>query len=74
MNYGKAFREIREDMQMNRPELARSIGLTTTALWKIEHGRTVPKPKTIESLCRLVHIPLAYFYNKAMTIEDYMPV
>lgn len=72
MNYAKAFRELREEVQMTRPDLARSIGATPTALWKIEHGRTVPKPKTIIALCRLLHVPLAYFYQHAMTIEDYI--
>ena len=72
MNYAKAFRELREEAQMTRPAMARSIGATPTALWKIEHGRTVPKPKTIEALCRLLHIPPAYFYQLAMTIEDYI--
>lgn len=52
--------------------MARSIGATPTALWKIEHGRTVPKQKTIIAFCKLVHIPLAYFYQRAMTIEDYI--
>lgn len=72
MNYAKAFKEIRDEVQMTRPALARSIGLTPTALWKIEHNRTLPKQKTIVALCRLVHVPLAYFYQHAMTIEDYI--
>ena len=72
MNYAKAFRELREETQMTRPGLAKSIGVTPTALWKIEHGVTVPKEKTIIALCRLLHVPLAYFYQHAMTIEDYI--
>ena len=72
MNYAKAFREIREETQMTRPALAKSIGITNTALWKIERGLTAPKEKTIIALCRLVRVPLAYFYQHAMTVEDYI--
>lgn len=71
MNYAKAFKEIREEAGLTRPELAKELGVTPTALWKIENSRTTPKEKTIMALCNLVHIPPAYFYNLAAVSTDY---
>lgn len=71
MNYGKAFKEIREEKGLSRTEVAKRIGCTPSALSKIENGRTVPKEITIRKFCAFIYVPVAYFYNRAFTIEDY---
>lgn len=71
MNFGKAFRELREEKGLSRAEVAKQIGCTPSALSKIENGRTVPKEITIRKFCAFIHVPVAFFYNRAFTIEDY---
>lgn len=71
MNYGKAFKELREEKGLSRAEVAKRIGCTPSALSKIENGRTVPKEITIRKFCAFIHVPVAYFYNRAFSIEDY---
>ena len=72
MNYGKAFREIREEQGLSRTEVAKQIGCTPSALSKIENGKTVPKEKTIAKFCVAYGIPIAYFYTRAFTREDFI--
>lgn len=60
MDTGKVMSEIRE-----------ALGIKPQSVWKIEKNKSFPKPKTIEKFCEVAKIPLAYFYAKAMTREDY---
>lgn len=71
MNLGKAFKKIREERGLSRAQVAGAIGVTSSALWKIEAGKTSPKEMTIRKFCAHTHVPIAYFYNWAMTIEDF---
>ena len=71
MDYGKVFKKQREKMGISQREMAKKLGLTPSALWKIEAGRNTPKQKTIDELCRVAKIPIAYFYQQATTIKDY---
>lgn len=72
MDYGRAFKEIREELGWNRPQVAEKLGITRGALWKIENSKTEPKRKTIHKFCAEAHIPIAYFYTKTMDLEDYI--
>lgn len=72
MNYGKAFKELREEEGLSRAEVAKQISCTPSALSKIESGRTVPKQTTIHKFCATLHVPIAYFYAKTMDLEDYI--
>jgi transcriptional regulator with XRE-family HTH domain len=71
MDYGKVFKKQREKMGISQREMAKKLGLTPSALWKIESGRNVPKEGTIVKLCSVAFIPLAYFYKEATTLRDY---
>lgn len=71
MNIGKAFKEIREEAELSRPALAKKLGVTPGALWKIEAGKSVPKQKTVAKLCYLRRIPLARFYTLAFEKNDF---
>ena len=72
MNYGKAFKSIREEVHISRTSMAKQIYCTPSALSKIENGRTVPKRTTIHKFCAVAHVPIAYFYAKTMDLEDYI--
>lgn len=71
MNYGKAFKEIRDEQGLSRTEVAKLLGCTPSALSKIERGKTHPKPQTIEAFCLFMRIPIARFYFEAFTREDF---
>ena len=71
MNYGKAFRDIREEQNLSRQELARKIGCTPSSLSKIERGKVIPKHSTIEALCAICRCPVARFYFDALEFSDF---
>ena len=52
--------------------MAARLGMTPTALWKIEAGKTFPKWKTMHKFMAEMHVPVAYFFSKAMDLEDYI--
>lgn len=72
MNIGKAFRTVRENQHISRPSMAKQLGLTPSALWKIEAGASHPKWDTVHKFIAVMHIPVAYFYSLAMDLEDYI--
>lgn len=72
MNFGKAFRTEREKQNVSQRDMAKRLGLTPSALWKIEANKTTPKWKTIGKFIAEMHIPVAYFYSLAMDLEDYI--
>lgn len=72
MNYGRAFKSIREECHISRKSMAEQIGCTPSALSKIENGKTVPKRQTIHKFCAITHSPIAYFFSKTMDLEDYI--
>lgn len=71
MNYGNVFKEIREASKTSRPQMARELGITASAMWKIEHGRAAPKKETISRFCRISGIPIAYFYIRCLEKQDF---
>ena len=73
MNFGKAFKEIREEKKLSRAEVAKQIGCTQSALSKIENSRVIPKPATIANFCVSYRVPVARFYIMSFTAEDFIP-
>lgn len=71
MDIGKAMKEVRERAGLSRSEVAKELNVRPQTIWKIEKGKSWPKPETIEKFCEVAKVPLAYFYAKAMTREDY---
>ena len=71
MDYGKVFKGIREATKTSRPQMARDLGITASALWKIEHGKASPKKETVSKFCRIAGIPLAYFYISSLELKDF---
>ena len=67
MNYGKAFKTIREEQGLSRAEVAKQIGCTPSALSRI----VIPKQSTIETFCTMMRVPIAAFYYRAFTTDDF---
>lgn len=72
MDYGKVFKEIRKAINTSRPQMAKDLGITASALWKIENGKASPKKDTVSKFCRLTGISLAYFYISSLEKEDFL--
>lgn len=72
MDIGKAMAKIRQEVEISRPDMARLLKITPSALWKIETGHSVPKCKTIERFCEQLHIPLARLYVESLQAEDFI--
>ena len=71
MNIGKPFRNAREKCGLSQRQFADVLGITSSALSKIESGKNFPKQKTIDALCRHMEIPVAYFYHEAFDEGDF---
>ena len=65
------FKEIREEMNLSRQDLAVKLGITKSALWKIENGVSIPKPTTIAALALVSRVPVARIQIGALQPEDY---
>ena len=72
MDIGKAMAKIRQECEIGRPEMAKLLKITPSALWKIENGRSLPKEKTIARFCDSLHIPLARLYIESLQPEDFI--
>lgn len=64
--------KIRQEVEISRPDMARLLKITPSALWKVENGKSVPKWKTIERFCEQLHIPLARLYIESLQPEDFI--
>jgi transcriptional regulator with XRE-family HTH domain len=71
MNFGKAFKELREEKGLSRKEVAKQIGCTQSSLSKIERNKVQPKPATIDAFCVICVTPVARFYNLAFEADDF---
>ena len=71
MDIGKAMMEIREQAGISMSEMAKELCIRRQSVWKIEKGKSWPKPSTGEKFCEVAKVPMAYLYMKAMTKEDY---
>lgn len=72
MEIGNAMARIRQEIGISRPDMAKKLKVTPSALWKIENGKTVPKGKTVDRFCELLHIPLARLYIESLQPEDFI--
>lgn len=72
MDIGKAMAKIRQECEIGRPEMAKLLKITASALWKIETGHSVPKGKTIDRFCDTLRIPLARLYIESLQPEDFI--
>ena len=64
--------KIRQECEIGRPEMAKLLKITPSALWKIENGRSLPKEKTIAHFCDVLRIPLARLYIESLQPEDFI--
>ena len=71
MNLGRVFKTERERRGITQRGMARMLGLTPAALWKIENGHNWPKADTVKKFCLVTSTPVAFFYIQAIDIEDY---
>lgn len=67
-------KEIREGQKLSSREMAARLGITPSALWKIENGKVVPKKGTIDKFCFETRTPVARLYHLAMESSDFAPL
>ena len=73
MDIGKAMMEIREQSGLSMSEMAKELCIRRQSVWKIEKGKSWPKPSTVEKFCEVVGIYRAELYLKSMGPEDLPP-
>lgn len=71
MNIGKVMKDLRESKKIPQKVLAANLGITRTALWKIENGKCYPKRDTILSFCHEMAITPAYLYIRSIDEDDF---
>jgi transcriptional regulator with XRE-family HTH domain len=55
---GVAIRALREALGISVTDLAASVGLDRTALWRIEKDGTQPRPDTLRKIADRLGVPL----------------
>lgn len=58
MNIGRAISELRREMNIKQGELAKKCNISHVELAKIEMGKIVPHPETIESIAKGLGVPI----------------
>lgn len=71
MNIGQVFLKARQKEKVSLKAMSSKLGLTPSALWKIEAGQSWPKPKTIDAFSRETGIPIARIYIESLEPSDY---
>lgn len=71
MNIGNVFKKFREGKGITQRSMAKALGITPTALYKIESGRNCPKQKTIEAFQMVSGYKTARLYVESFEPQDY---
>lgn len=71
MNIGQVFLKARQKEKVTLKAMSSKLGLTPSALWKIEVGQSWPKLKTIDAFSRETGIPIARIYIESLEPSDY---
>ena len=69
-NLGKAIQEIRVLKNLSQGDLAAKIGITQTALSRIENGDAEPRKSTLNSICRILKTPKEFIMFKSLEVSD----
>lgn len=70
MDLGSAIRALRKAHNIKKKDLADQAGLSTTALYNIEHNISFPTKDTIANICTAMDIPVSYLMLFCVTEED----
>lgn len=70
MNIGNAIRIVRKKKGISQVKLASMIGISQNALCCIEYGRKIPRKSTLDTICKVLDIPMSYVLFAAITDED----
>lgn len=71
MNIGNVFKKFREGRGITQRSMAKALGITPTALYKIESGRNCPKQKTIDAFQMISGYKTARLYVESFEAKDY---
>jgi transcriptional regulator with XRE-family HTH domain len=62
-NIGARIREAREARGLSASDLARSAGVTPTAVWNWESNGTKPRPNALAALCKALGVTEVYILS-----------
>ena len=58
MKLGEQIKQIRKKKGLQRKQFAQQLGISTTAMYNIEKGLSLPSRKTLEEICQLLNVEL----------------
>ena len=67
---GREVRAFRQQLDMTVMELAKTAGLSTGMLSKIENGGISPSLSTLRALSRALHVPVTAFFRRFEEVRD----
>lgn len=70
MNYGKAIKKLRTELNDKQDEFSFNIGITQGHLSSIEHGKKNPSPKVLASISDYTKIPAPVISWMAIEEKD----
>ena len=73
MNIGQTIKILRKEKKMGQQELAKAAGISDTALYNIEKGRSMPTKQTIQKISAALGHSVAYILISCVTEDDVPP-
>ena len=73
MAFGDKLRSARQAAGLTQRELAKRIGMENSSICNWEKGRSVPYVDTIETICWVLHVDPAYFFEKDEGEAEQLP-
>ena len=73
MNIGQTIRVLRKEKKIRQQELAEKAGISDTALYNIETGRSMPTKQTIQKISAALGHSVAYVLISCVTEDDVPP-
>lgn len=70
MDLGKAIKTIRVSKGLTQRQLAKAIGCSETNMLFMENGRIFPRMNKIDSICKVLEIPVSYLLMFSITQDD----
>lgn len=56
MDFGENLKKLREQRGLSQAELAKMAKFSQAAIWNFEHGRIIPRERSIDALAQALNV------------------
>ena len=70
MNIGKTIQAIRKQKGITQADFAAKVGISKTAVFNIEADCSIPSPKNLATICKVLETPQPILYLMSIEAKD----